>query len=275
LIITSTNDGVIYESYTWGLELLSGRVLDYETDDLYYNLALEHTILLLHSKSQYSSTVRFWKNPKSVIVGRNQLVEEEIDTDYCHKNNILIGRRISGGGAVYHDPGNLNISFFASKKNIPKNLNMTEITEFFTDLLIEILKNSLPNLSEIERKGSSNILHRGKKISGSAGYLRNNWVLHHATILYSVDLENLEKSLLARLEKPTIKRKSEYYPTTNLPNFNYERLKESTIEVLKMNLRMNFNFYGLTRQEKVHADKLSVDMYSQPSWIFDRKRDMI
>lgn len=258
-----------------GLELISGRILDFETDNLFYNLALEHTILLLHSQSQYSATIRFWKNPKSVIVGRNQLVEEEIDTDYCYKNNILIGRRISGGGAVYHDPGNLNISFFVLKKILPKNLNMTEITEYFTDLLIESLKKSLPNLSEIERKGSSNILHRGKKISGSAGYLRNNWVLHHATILHSADLENLEKSLLARLEKPTVKRKSEYYPTANLPEFNYELLKESIIEVLEMNLRMNFNFYSLTREEKVHADKLSVDMYSQLSWIFDRKRNMI
>jgi lipoate-protein ligase A len=255
-----------------GLELISGRILDFETDSMYYNLALEHTILLLHSQSQYSATIRFWKNPKSVIIGRNQLVEEEIDTDYCYKNNILIGRRISGGGAVYHDPGNLNISFFVLKKLLPKNLNMPEITEYFTDLIIESLKKSLPNLSEIERKGSSNILYQGKKISGSAGYLRNNWVLHHATVLHSADLEDLEKSLLARLERPTVKRKSEYYPTTNLPEFNIDRLKELTIEVLEKTLRMKFNLFGLTKEEKVHADKLSEKMYSQPSWIYDRKR---
>ncbi len=158
------------------------------------------------------------------------------------------------------------------KKNFLQNSNMKEITEFFTDLIIESLRDSHPSLLEIERKGSSNILHRGKKISGSAGYLRNNWVLHHATILHSADLNNLEKSLLARLEKPTLKRRSKYYPTANLPKFNCERLKESTIEVLEKKLRMNFNLHGLTTDEKVHADKLSVDMYSQPSWIFDRKR---
>lgn len=248
------------------------RILDLQIQDLYYNLALEHALLLLHSKNDYTITVRFWRNPKSVIVGRNQLVEDEIDLGFCHNNNILIGRRISGGGTVYHDDGNLNISFYILKKKIPNVSNMKEITEFFTDLLIESLRTDLLNLKHLERMGSSNILYKGKKVSGSAGYLRNNWVLHHATLLLSANLENLENSLLAKLNNQGVKRRSEYYPTTNLPHLKVQTLKTAILKTLDNYFDTKFRSEQLTTNEITLAKKLSEEMYSQSSWIIDKKR---
>ncbi|MFX0151215.1 MAG: biotin/lipoate A/B protein ligase family protein [Candidatus Hodarchaeota archaeon] len=94
------------------------RILSFNSDNIFYNLALELAILLDHSHSPYDLSIRFWRNPKSVVLGRNQSVEDEVDLEYCKKNEITLSRRISGGGTVYHDKGNLNLSFFLPKKTL-------------------------------------------------------------------------------------------------------------------------------------------------------------
>lgn len=218
-------------------------------------------------------TLRLWKNSPSVIVGRNQLIEEEINILYCNNHNILIGRRISGGGAVYHDEGNLNISFFVSKSILPQNIfSMSEITNFFTNLLIKSLKNI--GINDLSKEGNSNILFRNKKISGSAGYLRKNIVLHHATILLSANLEFLEHSLLARPDYTVkISRKSKYLPTINLSDiFKYELWLDSMKDLIKKEFAINLKEMNITAEEEYIAQHLMQNMYSQRSWIYNQER---
>jgi lipoate-protein ligase A len=81
--------------------LRAGRILEYSFDNLHQNLALEHVILHISEGSSDNTTIRFWKNPPSVILGRSQLLNREVNIEYCKQNNIVIGRRISGGGTVY------------------------------------------------------------------------------------------------------------------------------------------------------------------------------
>jgi lipoate-protein ligase A len=146
-----------------------GRIIpEKETgNDPFYNLALEQAILSLHGLLNYDCTIRFWRNEKSVVLGRNQDIESEIDIDYCKKHRISITRRVSGGGAVYQDLGNLNVSIFINKKLIPiKNPDIMQITAHFTRLI----KNSLDifGITNLTIENSSNILFNGLKISGSA-----------------------------------------------------------------------------------------------------------
>jgi len=212
-----------------------GRLLSYDTDDLYYNLAIEHAVLYLYIQSDYIYTLRFWKNPKSVVIGRNQDLREEVNEKYCKENEILIGRRISGGGAVFEDNGVLNISFFVPRERIPKPKNRGLISVFFTELLLKSLESI--GINNLERDEESNILYKGQKVSGSAGYYRSKWVLHHATLLISANLEHLNHSLKARSRIPSKKGQSRYLPTTNIPAFDVGKWQE----LVKTNVEEHFN----------------------------------
>jgi lipoate-protein ligase A len=255
--------------------MVIGRILDQKhlLNDVYYNLAVDHAVLLEHATNSFAATIRLWKNPQAVIIGRNQDLEQEVNLEYCSRNNILIGRRITGGGAVYQDEGNLNISFTFPKGRLPKECkNLVQITEFFTDVLLESLEAA--NLTNLHREGHSNIYYEKKKISGSAGYLRNQWILHHATLLLSAQLEHLNNSLLARPGYGAKKgRESRYSSTTNLPTyFDIASWQTKLISIIANKLNTEFQEANLLMQEYFLAKKLSNKMYSQESWIINQKR---
>ncbi|MHA2366536.1 MAG: lipoate--protein ligase family protein, partial [Candidatus Hodarchaeales archaeon] len=230
--------------------MLSGRKLITNYEDVFFNLALEHAILQLHHTLPYSMTLRIWNNSKSVIIGRNQYINNEINIEYCKKYDITIARRISGGGAVYHDLGNLNISFFLSKKIIPSLSSVKEFTDLFTKIIIASLK--AYGLNELEQEGFSNIFYKGKKISGSAGYTSKNWLLHHATLLVSANLTHLNNSLLASSCNPPPKsRGSRFFPTTNLPkSFDVILWREKLIDLLSKKFLIRFSPKTLTSPEQ-------------------------
>ncbi len=242
--------------------------------DFHYNLALEEVILQHHEEqNEYVGTLRFWKNPPSVIVGRHQLIEEEINIEFCKRHHILIGRRISGGGTVYHDEGNLNTSFFFPKELLPVKNDLKEITSFFTDLILSSLTHV--GITNLEREGHSNIFYEKKKISGAASYQRKNWILHHTTLLLKANLTNLEGSLLARSSKPSNRRGSRYFPTTNLPLKDVEKWKKILIKKLEESLHVKVIPKTLTAREKKDAMILSRYMYSKKEWIYLRKRTLL
>ncbi|MFX0182044.1 MAG: biotin/lipoate A/B protein ligase family protein [Candidatus Hodarchaeota archaeon] len=250
------------------------RILEHSSDNTFLNLALEQAILQLHPQGPYDLTIRFWRNPKSVIVGRNQSVKDEVNTEYCKRNKIIVGRRISGGGTVYHDKGNLNLSFFIPKKVFfnPQS-NMTEITEFFTDLIIKSLENI--GLTDLKRVKSSNIFYQGLKVSGSAEYHSQGYILHHATLLLSANLLHLENSLLVKDSYNKGKNKSMYFPTTNLPSFDLSLWKKGLFKIFEENWKCILKKKLFTQEEYELGMKLTEKMYTQKSWIFDKKRIVI
>jgi lipoate-protein ligase A len=253
-----------------------GRIIpEKETgNDPFYNIALEQAILYLHNLLNYDCTIRFWRNEKSVVLGRNQDIESEINIEYCKKHGISITRRVSGGGTVYQDLGNLNVSIFINKKLIPlKNSNIKQITAHFT----ELIKNSL-QISDIDNfsiENSSNILYNGLKISGSAGYIKDDWILHHFTILQNVDLINIDNSLLARPGyKVNKNRVSNYYKTTNLPkNFELGKWKDVLINQLRKEFNVSFGEDHISDEEQEYGLKLKETMYKTKKWIYYQKRN--
>lgn len=126
-----------------------------------------------------------YRNEPSVIVGSNQAVLNEVDPDFCIENNIRIVRRLSGGGAVYHDPGNFNYSFIHGKTDAP-------LSPRFLDPVVQALHTMGIPVEVRKRKD----LWLGEfKVSGTASHLSGGRELHHGTLLYDTDLWMLKHAL--------------------------------------------------------------------------------
>lgn len=160
---------------------------NHKMTDARLNLALEEH-LLRHVPTE-EPMVLFYVNQPAVIVGRNQNTLEEIDPDYVAAQGIQVVRRLSGGGAVYHDLGNLNFSFITNGSRDLHNFQR------FTAPVIRVLNQlNVPAVLQ----GKSNIYVEGKKISGNAQYLAGNRMVSHGTILVDSDLEALLRALNPR-----------------------------------------------------------------------------
>lgn len=150
----------------------------------YYNFALEEYLLKEAPEDEY---VFFYIHKPSIIVGKFQNTIEEINKEFVDSNNIIVARRLSGGGAVYHDSGNLNFSFVhkAGKEDVN---NFKKFTKPVIDALKELGV-------QAELSGRNDILVDEKKVSGNAQCFKNGRILHHGTLLYNADMSNLSKSL--------------------------------------------------------------------------------
>lgn len=255
-----------------------GRIIpeDNTSLDPFINLATEQSILFHHTdlNTELVCTTRFWRNEKVVIVGRNQELEKEVNEPFCRKKAIKICRRISGGGTVYQDEGNLNISIFIRKSIIKNKIshNLKTLTLGFTHLVRDTLEEG--GLDNITVLPPSSILHQGYKVSGSAGYQKSNWILHHFTLLLNSDLNNLEQSLLARPGYAIqSSRASNYYKTKNLPStFDLANWKKKFIEELGKRYNITFKEQKISKTEQQHAELLSKSMYKTHEWIYDQIR---
>lgn len=155
--------------------------------DPHLNLAFEE--YLLRHVSVDEPLLLFYINEPAVIVGRNQNTIAEIDPAFVKQHGIHVVRRLSGGGAVYHDLGNLNFSFVTNGRDALHNFAQ------FTNPVITVLKRLGV---EAELRGKSDIFANGKKISGNAQYAAKERMLSHGTLLFDTNLENLLKALNPR-----------------------------------------------------------------------------
>ncbi|MCO5293004.1 MAG: lipoate--protein ligase [Chitinophagaceae bacterium] len=155
----------------------------HESTDPYFNIATDEYIL----KHIEEDCFMLWRNDNAIIVGKYQNTLAEINYDYVKANNIAVVRRISGGGAVYHDLGNLNFSFTHSGKD----KNLTDFQKF-TQPIIDVIR-SLDIDARFE--GKNDLMIDGRKFSGNAAHVYKNKILHHGTILYSSKMRNVSEAL--------------------------------------------------------------------------------
>ena len=151
--------------------------------DPYFNLAAEEYVL----KNFADDCFMLWRNDPSVIVGRHQNTLAEINIDYVKQNKIKVVRRLSGGGAVFHDLGNINFTFIENTKdNQPINFQK------YTQPVIAVLR-SLDIDARFE--GRNDLVINGKKFSGNAEHVYRGRILHHGTLLFASDLTGLSGAL--------------------------------------------------------------------------------
>ena len=161
--------------------------------DPYHNLAVEE---YLFEKTQDNVFI-LWQNDKTVVIGKNQNINCELDFDFVNSNKIKVARRITGGGAVYHDLGNLNYSFISSSGK--EGIDFAYFTKPIIDALTALGVDA-------RLTGRNDIEVEGKKISGNAQYSKNSRTLHHGTLLFDTDLSVLSSSL--RVDEEKIKSKA-------------------------------------------------------------------
>ena len=176
--------------------------------DPFWNLAVEDHLLDLVSVQ--GPTLFLWQSHDSVVVGKNQNPWTECHQAYCRAHEIQIARRISGGGAVYHDPGNLNYAFFCARER------------YHQDEVYDALIGGLRTAGvDAVRMGKSSLATAQRKFSGNAFCYRRNSVLHHGTLLVDSNLEHLHHSLApAPLEVDTHAVPSEPAPVVNLADLD-------------------------------------------------------
>ncbi len=134
-----------------------------------------------------------WQNERTVVIGKNQNAFAEVNIDYAKNNGISIARRITGGGAVYHDLGNVNYTFITSSDKA-RSLDYA----YFTRPIIE----ALDSLGiECELSGRNDLECSGKKFSGNAQFAENGRILHHGTLLFDADVATMSGVLRADREK--------------------------------------------------------------------------
>ncbi|GLC81116.1 lipoate--protein ligase [Lacrimispora brassicae] len=157
------------------------KIIISEEFDPYFNIAAEHQ---LFSASQEDTHLFLWQNDSSVIIGRNQNLYAECDLAYLREHNIKPVRRFSGGGAVYHDKGNVNFTF------ITKEASASHVH------FIKLIQSAMQRLGiDCEFSGRNDLLFQNRKFSGHAYYTDGDNYMYHGTVLVNVNFEQLENAL--------------------------------------------------------------------------------
>lgn len=231
------------------------------------NLAIEEYIL--ENFGEKDTFLLFYVNKPSIIIGRNQNSVEEINTDYVNDNNIKVVRRLSGGGAVYHDEKNLNFSFI-TKDDGESFQNFKRFTQPMVDALNKL---GVP----AEMQGRNDLAVKERKISGNAMFSTRGRMFSHGTLMLDSEIENVVAALNVKKEKIESKGiKSIRSRVANISEFLDEKI---TMDEFKdIILRYVFDVedvkdvprYELTDADWDNIKKISEDRYQQWEWNYGK-----
>lgn len=229
-----------------------------------YNLALEEWVLENLKDDIY---ILLWRNDNSIIIGRNQNTAQEINQAYVDEHEINVVRRPTGGGAVYHDLGNLNFSILTDAENAV-DINF----ELYTQPVLRALETmGVP----VELKGRNDILIEGKKCTGLAQRISNKRLLHHGAMLFDTNLNTLSKALNVRRDKMESKGvKSTVSRVTNIkPYMQVDVDVLGFRDLLKKEMFHEYDEipeYTLSKEELAAVDELKRTKYDTWEWNYGR-----
>jgi lipoate---protein ligase len=233
------------------------------TSDPYINLAIEE-FLIRHADCKDKEYLLFYINEPSIVVGKNQSIYKEINFEYLHNGKLKLCRRISGGGTVYHDKGNLCFAFiseFADHK-----INNYKL---FNQPVVDALK---AVGADMEMDTRNNILCGGKKLSGSAQFTNRKNIISHGTILFDADLNTLRSCL----KDNAFKIETKAVASVKSPVINLREVTQrfSSIEELKTflsgQLSDSVDTYAFNHEEWNAIEKLAEEKFKSFEWIYGR-----
>lgn len=193
-------------------------LLQSETNDPYYNLALEQALFEAAAPDQ--SYCMLWQNRPAVIIGNYQNALQEVNLSYLQQHQLPVVRRLSGGGAVYHDLGGLNYTFI-----VPGESHMLQMETF----CLPVLRTCKSFGIEAEISGRNDVLVCGRKFSGTAAYTQHEKTLHHGCLMIDSDIHAMEQALTPSADKfrskaaasvrSRVANLSEFCPTLTVRDF--------------------------------------------------------
>lgn len=232
------------------------------SSDPYINLAIEEYVVRHFDFSQYDYVLMYINQP-SVVLGKNQSIYRELNFDILRQPILKLCRRISGGGTVYHDEGNISFAFFSAFSD-----NKVNNYSWFNRPIIDALQ-QLGIDAQPDKRNS--IFFQGKKISGNAQFTNRKAILSHGTLLFSADMELLRKALKpnefeVQSKAPESVRSEVQNLSAFLPQF------KSTADFKKylqdaMNLA---GVYSFNADQWSEIEHLAAEKFKSDSWIYGR-----
>ena len=240
------------------INLLCGGIFLFVTacsnTDPYFNLAMEE-YFLSHRAEEF---VLLWRNAPSIIVGRNQITENEINVDFVRANALPAVRRLTGGGAVYHDLGNINFSFITNGADFSSCPALcAPILEFLHSLGVNA-----------EFSGRNDITVCGKKISGTARCIKNGRLLFHGTLLFNADLAAMGEALKVQKKKLIGNGvQSVRGRVANITEYLSERMSaDDFYKYLEQYISDGNSRYELTARDKAQINAIRDSRYIKDEW---------
>jgi lipoate-protein ligase A len=211
-------------------------------------------------------TIRTWTNPLAVVVGRFQEVSSEVDVDLCQRNSIEIGRRFTGGGTVFHDKGNLNLTIATPRQ---EGMSLSRLNEINCTAILNLL-NQLGVQSKFVSPNSIEI--SGRKVSGAAAAMGRRFAFWHASILISTDTDMLNRVLLpGRILKRTKFIRSRWRPVVTLEmalgkQMELEDVKHQLVRSCARSHGVELEVGKLTIEEERMMESLHARKYRTNEW---------
>ncbi len=234
--------------------------IESDSKNPYWNLALEEYVFdRLDPEKEY---FMLWQNQNALIVGKYQNTAEEINPEYVDAQQIRVVRRLSGGGAVYHDDGNLNFTYIVGKENNP-DFN-------FSLFVIPVIKALEEFGVQAEFSGRNDLTIDGRKFSGNSQYVRKGRILHHGCIMLDSNLKKVQDALrvkAAKFESKSMKSVRSRITTIN-EHASHRISMEEFREALKRQTaaRNELKTYVLTEADKEGIRKLQKEKYETWEW---------
>jgi len=233
--------------------------IDNRNTNPYFNLAAEEYVL----KHKTDDCFMLWRNENTIVVGKHQNTLSEINLNYVEEKNINVVRRLSGGGAVFHDLGNINFTFIINGEDG----NLVDFRKF-TKPVLDVLA-GMGIAARFE--GRNDLTIEGKKFSGNAEHVFKKRVLHHGTILFSSVMMDLSKAL--RVNPLKFKDKAVKSIRSRVTNIG-EHLKEpmsvdefqSRVMAHVTNLYAESRSYDFTKKDIAEINKLVEERYATWEW---------
>lgn len=226
----------------------------------FFCLATEEYLL----KNFADAIFMLWQSEDTVVVGKHQNALAEINYPFVRENNITVARRISGGGTVFHDSGNVNFTLIKNVKS-PAEISFKQFTEPVVEALAKLGIKATTS-------GRNDLMIEGLKISGNAEHVYKNRVLHHGTLLYNSDLENLGQAIKVFPGKYQSKAvQSNRSEVANITSFLKKEMKieDFTQFLIDVQLKNEGNrFYEISEKDSEIIQIIATEKFETWDWCY-------